>query len=182
MKPPRTHIALAVDGGGMRGLMVARALVALEQALGGQPLIEHPAVNVLAGTSTGALIVACLAMGYHANEIVDFYLDDGPVLLDAHVPAWIPGKARRLWQVVTGMSRSGVYSSQRFKDILRRMIGYKTGNPDLTLRDLKKRLRPNQTLIISVADVTERHPRFLKSSLESDGDWKLWEAIRRACQ
>jgi len=121
-------------------------------------------------------------MGYHANEIVDFYLDDGPVLLDAHVPAWIPGKARRLWQVVTGMSRSGVYSSQRFKDILRRMIGDKTGNPDLTLRDLKKRLRPNQTLIITVADVTERHPRFLKSSLESDGDWKLWEAIRRACQ
>lgn len=34
MKPFRRHVAVAIDGGGMRGLIVTRALTILEQALG----------------------------------------------------------------------------------------------------------------------------------------------------
>ena len=63
MTPLRNNTAIAIDGGGIRGLIVARALIALEEELGGGPLIEHPQIKILAGTSTGAIITAGIALG-----------------------------------------------------------------------------------------------------------------------
>ena len=54
---PRDNIAIAIDGGGVKGAMVAYGIIELEKYLGleeGQPLISDPRVKVLAGTSTGA--------------------------------------------------------------------------------------------------------------------------------
>ena len=53
MKPFRKNVALAVDGGGIKGVLVSRALAILEDHLK-QPAYEI--FSLLAGTSTGALI------------------------------------------------------------------------------------------------------------------------------
>jgi len=55
MKPFRQHVAIAVDGGGIKGVIVTRALAILEEHLG-QSL--HEVFRLAAGTSTGSIISA----------------------------------------------------------------------------------------------------------------------------
>src|SRR5689334_22485677 len=93
MLAPRDHVALAIDGGGIKGLIVAQALIALEQELGGGPLIKQPAVKILAGTSTGALITAGIAIGMTAQEIADLYIQAGHKVFPPFAP-WLPGFIR----------------------------------------------------------------------------------------
>src|SRR3954463_12173122 len=62
---------LSIDGGGIRGIIPASTLVALEQQLG-KPVRE--CFDFLAGTSTGALIAAAAAAGVPATRILDIYI------------------------------------------------------------------------------------------------------------
>ena len=61
---------LSIDGGGIRGIIPASTLVALEQQIG-KPAREL--FDFLAGTSTGALIAAALAAGVSAKRILEIY-------------------------------------------------------------------------------------------------------------
>src|SRR5690348_5019293 len=63
---------LSIDGGGIRGIIPASALVALEQQTG-KPVRES--FDFLAGTSTGALIAAAAAAGVPATRILDIYVN-----------------------------------------------------------------------------------------------------------
>ena len=74
-RPLRKNVALAIDGGGIRGVVAARALMALEKSIG-KPI--HEVVNLVAGTSTGAIILGAVAMGLDAKTINDLYLEWGP--------------------------------------------------------------------------------------------------------
>ena len=61
---------LSIDGGGIRGIIPALALLKLEQETG------RPARDVfsfVAGTSTGALLAAAVAAGIPAAQMVDVY-------------------------------------------------------------------------------------------------------------
>jgi predicted acylesterase/phospholipase RssA len=75
MKPFRKNVALAVDGGGIKGVIVARALAKLEAYLG-KPAYET--FQLLAGTSTGSIISAGIATGLFGEEIHHLYCDMGP--------------------------------------------------------------------------------------------------------
>lgn len=177
MTPPRSVLALAIDGGGIRGLMIAQALIALEREWGDKPLIEHPALKVLAGTSTGALITAGIAIGMRAAEIADMYLDAARLVFPPLFPAWVPEPVQAFLKLLTGVFRHSLYSSDNLKMLVRQKIGEKTGNPDLTLGQLRERLGKDQALVITAADLTERRTRFLKSYQPHDADWRLWEAV-----
>jgi len=61
---------LCIDGGGIRGIIPATTLVALEDQLG-KPVRE--VFDYLAGTSTGALIAVAAAAGLPARRILDIY-------------------------------------------------------------------------------------------------------------
>ncbi len=78
-KQPRKMLAL--DGGGIRGLMTARMLVRLEEILakgrGGKKFRLCHYFDYIGGTSTGAIMAAALARGMSANELLDFYQDFG---------------------------------------------------------------------------------------------------------
>jgi hypothetical protein len=70
---------LAFDGGGIRGLFslqVAARIEALLREAHGQPdLVLADAVDLFAGTSTGAIIAACLAWGASVADVEQLYLD-----------------------------------------------------------------------------------------------------------
>ncbi|MBI3914221.1 MAG: patatin-like phospholipase family protein [Chloroflexi bacterium] len=70
MKPFRQHVAIAIDGGGIRGIMVTRALEVLEAALG-KKLGE--VCEIAAGTSTGSVVAAGIALDKSAAEMTQLY-------------------------------------------------------------------------------------------------------------
>ncbi len=74
MKPFRKHVAIAIDGGGIRGVIVTRALTMLEEELG-QPI--YKIARLFAGTSTGSIISAGLATGMTAVKLHELYLGLG---------------------------------------------------------------------------------------------------------
>ncbi len=74
MKPFRKNLAVAIDGGGIKGVIVTKALSMVEAQLG-YPL--HERTGLTAGTSTGSIIAAGLASGLEAKTLNELYLELG---------------------------------------------------------------------------------------------------------
>lgn len=68
---------LAIDGGGMRGVVPAAFLAEIEDRLG-QPVGSY--FDLIAGTSTGGLIALGLGFGSRAREILQLYETWSPVV------------------------------------------------------------------------------------------------------
>ena len=177
MTPLRQNVALAIDGGGIKGLVVAQALMALEAELGGGPLIKLPQFKILAGTSTGAIITGAIAMGMQAKDIAKVYMDMGQQVFPPLAPAWFPKAVEQADEYLRIVFQSSLYSNAKLIDLLKNVIQQQTGKADLTLAELNEQLGPNKTLILTAVNINERRTRFLKSYQEDNGDWKLWEAI-----
>jgi predicted acylesterase/phospholipase RssA len=87
LKPKGKRLILSVDGGGAKGYMTLHCLAKLEE-LTGQPSYEI--FDMYAGTSTGSLIAAGLAVGLNARELIDIYKNRLPeVFEEERQPPWI---------------------------------------------------------------------------------------------
>ncbi|HET9878174.1 MAG TPA: patatin-like phospholipase family protein [Candidatus Limnocylindria bacterium] len=95
---------LAIDGGGLRGLIPACLLAGLERATG-RPARES--FDFLAGTSTGAVLAAGLAAGVPAGELVRLYVEDAPRLFDG---AW--------WRVIPRVLTGSMYDIRRLNALI----------------------------------------------------------------
>ena len=71
---------LALDGGGIRGLVAVEILASMEKAVGA-PLSDY--FDYVAGTSTGAILATCISLGMTADEIRSFYLDTGAIMFES---------------------------------------------------------------------------------------------------
>lgn len=75
---------LALDGGGIRGIMTLEILAAIEkllrQRIGDPALVLSDFFDYVAGTSTGAIIAACISRGMTIADITRFYVDSGPAM------------------------------------------------------------------------------------------------------
>ena len=87
MQSPGPKKILALDGGGIRGMMTVEVLAEIEgllrKKLGRGPdfvLADH--FDFVAGTSTGAIIAACISLGMKVSEIRDFYISSGKEMFD----------------------------------------------------------------------------------------------------
>jgi predicted acylesterase/phospholipase RssA len=69
----RKKVLLSIDGGGMRGTIVAAMLAELEHQLG-RPIYEL--VDMVGGTSTGAIIAAGISLRMTAQQILDSVYKD----------------------------------------------------------------------------------------------------------
>jgi hypothetical protein len=83
---------LALDGGGIRGLITIEILAHLElqlrDALGrGEDFVLADYFDYVAGTSTGAIIATCIAKGFSVERIREFYLEGARALLTP-APLW----------------------------------------------------------------------------------------------
>jgi len=83
----RPRKLLALDGGGIRGMLTLQVLIKLEKLLAdasgrGKNFRLCQFFDYIAGTSTGAIIAAGLARGMSAVELAAFYMKTGPAMFD----------------------------------------------------------------------------------------------------
>jgi len=82
---------LALDGGGIRGILTVEVLAEIERllqdALGrGDDFVLADYFDYIGGTSTGAIIAACLALGMRVDRIQRFYVDYGKSMFVKSMP------------------------------------------------------------------------------------------------
>jgi len=68
---------LALDGGGLKGAFTAATLAAWEKHTGHR-IVDH--FDLIAGTSTGGILALGLGLGLSAQQMLDFYVQRGPVI------------------------------------------------------------------------------------------------------
>jgi len=78
---------LTLDGGGIRGIMTVEVLAGMEEILRqrlnrGSDFVLAEYFDFFAGTSTGAIIAACLSIGMSTARIRDFYVASGEEMFD----------------------------------------------------------------------------------------------------
>jgi len=155
MKALRKNVALAVDGGGVKGTMVARALAMLEEHLG-QPAKEI--FGLAAGTSTGAIISASIAAGLSGSQIYEFYRDLGTSIF------------RRSWRTALWPLSRYRYPLDPLESALTEHVG------PLTMGELWLEDEPFD-LVITAFDLVTNHTRFIKPYKSEYADWKVVKAV-----
>ena len=83
----RPRKLLALDGGGIRGVLTLQVLIRMEDLLRaqsgqGEDFRLCNFFDYIAGTSTGAVIAAGLALGMSARKLSEFYMKTGPAMFD----------------------------------------------------------------------------------------------------
>lgn len=91
----RNFRILALDGGGLRGTFTAAVLAKWDDMLGssgGNNLVSH--FDLVAGTSTGAILAIGLSLGITPRDILKFYQEKGPLIFpkDRKLRHWLKSK------------------------------------------------------------------------------------------
>lgn len=155
---PRVAV-LALDGGGIRGLLSAVWLARLEELLGGR---VGDYCDVIAGTSTGAILGCAVASRTPASEIVKLYQRNGRRIF--------PSAMSRRWSRVTRLWSEGVsapkYSADGLREVLREEFG------DRRLGDVPQ----NLCLLVTTYNTLTRQATVLKSTTSPGREMFMWEA------
>ncbi len=151
---------LSLDGGGIRGVIAATMLAAIEKEIG-QPLNQY--FDLIAGTSTGSILAAGVAAGISSKEIVEIYKEKGSIIF--------PYRSLFSWKRIPLLLKYGL-SAPKFSDEgLAQVLTQTLGNTKLL--DIKDPL-----LLIVAYDTITREPIVFKSWREEAcyGNVPLWEA------
>jgi hypothetical protein len=146
---------LAIDGGGICGILPAAVLAELESRyLGGAPVAGY--FDMIAGTSTGGVIALALAHGKTAAEVRDIYVERGGLIFPP-----VSGVGRVYRFLKRGMR--SVYDSGKLESELLRIFG------DATFGEARNRLvipafegRHGEPWIFK----TPHHPDYKKDRVE----------------
>jgi hypothetical protein len=155
MKPFRNNVAIAIDGGGIRGVMVARALAMLETELR-KPV--HDIFRLVTGTSTGAIISAAIAAGMKASQIYDLYVNLGQTIF------------KKTWRSILWPLTRHRYSLDPLKNQLTQYLG------DRKMGDFWNSSPPTD-VVITAFDVALNHTRFIKPWKSEYADWSVVQAV-----
>lgn len=155
MRPFREHVAVAIDGGGIKGVIPARALAILEGHLG-RPSREI--FHLTAGTSTGSIIAAGIGIGLSGTAMHKLYSEFGDVIFQKSWRTW-------LWPLVRYQ-----YPLEPLRTALKRYIG------DRTMSSFWMIDTPID-VVITTFDLVENRTRFIKSWKEEYADWPVVKAV-----
>lgn len=155
MEPFRKHVALAVDGGGIRGVIVTRALSILEDHLG-KPSYE--VFRLLAGTSTGSIISVGIASGLFGMELHRLYVGRGDEIF-----------RKRLRTILWPLTRYR-YPQEPLESALKNYLG------ERKMGDLWESGLPTD-VVITTFDLVENRTRFVKPFKEGYADWTIVKAV-----
>ena len=155
MKPFRKNVAIAIDGGGIRGVMVARALAMLEEKLS-KPLFEI--ARLVTGTSTGSIISVGLASGLTAAKMQQLYIDLGETIF------------RKSWRTFFWPFTRYRYPHEPLENALRQQIG------DRKMGDYWS-TEPRTDIVITAFDVPGNKTCFIKPFKDEYKDWPVVKAV-----
>jgi predicted acylesterase/phospholipase RssA len=155
----RKNVALAVDGGGIKGIMVTRALAMLEQHMG---VPVHTIFRLATGTSTGAIIAASLGAGLSAERIFGLYRQLGRDVF------------RRNWRSCLWPLTRYRYTHAALERALKTYIG------DIRMGDLWA-ADPSTDVVITVFDLVAQRTRFVKSWKSKYARWPVKTAVLASC-
>src|ERR687884_96809 len=94
---------LSLDGGGIRGIIPATALIKLEQTTG---KLTRETFSFVAGTSTGAIMTAAIAAGMPATRLRDIYVNRAREIF-----------VKRPWNIFKRIAFGSMYSTQKLRQI-----------------------------------------------------------------
>lgn len=146
---------LCIDGGGIRGVFAVAILQAIEEECK-CPISDL--FDVVAGTSTGAIIATSVVLRKRMSEVMDSYQ--------------LFGKKIFVRQAKVGLFKS-IYSDHYLRRFFRKAFG------ERALADIKK------PLLIPAVDVTNGKPFIHRSNYghteNDDLSIKLWDAVLSSC-
>ena len=138
---------LAIDGGGIRGLIPALVLAEIERRTGRR---VAELVDMIAGTSTGGILACALARPdpMPAAEVAALYVEEGPRIFD-----------RSLLKQITSL---GGYLDERYdsKGLVRALERY-LGDTPMSAATV--------SLLLTAYDTERRDLHFLRSEGENSG-------------
>lgn len=107
---------LSIDGGGIRGVYPAHILRCIEERL---KINLFETFDMIAGTSTGAIIAAGIASGLNAEILESLYVADGEKIFRKNDFFWFAKKIRSL---LSGMFVSA-FDNNHLKAVLEKIFG-----------------------------------------------------------
>jgi patatin-like phospholipase/acyl hydrolase len=165
---------LALDGGGIRGVISAKILERVQKKIG-KPLNEY--FDLISGTSTGSILAAGLVLGMCPEEIIKIYREKGEVIFSysffrKNLGYWL---------------NQPKYSNDGLKKVLQEKFP-----DDITLDNLREESKkwseerypnsnpnPKARLLILAYSTSQRYTNFFLSPLVDENPWykgaKLWE-------
>ena len=159
MKPFRKNVAIAIDGGGMRGIIVTQALAVLETALNKS---AGSIFRLAAGTSTGSIISAGIAAGIPAARMTQLYIAMGQTVFPNSVQ-----------KVIFPLSRSR-YPAEPLTAALEAHFGSRTMT-DFWQAD------PQIDLVITAYDMQQNRTLFIKPWKAEYAGWRVSKAVQASC-
>ncbi len=147
---------LCLDGGGIRGIFAVAILAAIEEEMG-EPISNG--FDIVAGTSTGSIIAAAVAVKRKMSDLLIDYKMYGEKIF--------------LRQAKVGLFKT-VYSDRYLRRFFQKAFG------DLTLAEIEK------PLLIPAVDLTHGNPyvhrsNFGQAEQENDLSIKVWDAVLSSC-
>jgi uncharacterized protein len=159
MKPFRKNVAIAIDGGGIKGVIVTQALAILENALG-KPV--HDIFRLAVGTSTGSIIAAGISSGITAERMNRLYIEMGESVF--------PNTIQKTFFPLT----RNRYPVEPLHNALLAYFG------SLKIGDFWK-THPRTDLVITTYDLVENRTLFIKPWKQEYLDWSVVKAIQSSC-
>ncbi len=159
MKPFREHVAVAIDGGGIRGVMVARALALVEEYLG---CSAHDIFRLVAGTSTGSILSTGIAAGLTGGQMYALYCELGEVVF------------RKSWRTALWPLSKYRYPQEPLKTALWRQFG------DEPLARFWH-TDPPTDFVITAFDLVAQRTRFIKPWKHEYAGWPVVQAVLASC-
>jgi hypothetical protein len=151
------HRVLSFDGGGIRGLYHAKLLESLKEY--GLDVAQR--ADVVAGTSTGAIVAAALAVGKEPKAISDLYTAIGEKVFPPR--SW----TGRTFRSLTGWAgRQPSYSSSVLREALEEQLG-----KDTRLGDCAKRI------MIPAISLNQYRLKVFDSANDSDKKRRLVDVV-----
>ncbi len=167
LREPGPKRLLALDGGGIRGLITLGYLGRIEGMLrwryGKSDLVLAEYFDLIGGTSTGAIIATLLALGFPVGKILELYRSVGQ---DAF-------QLRKSWLGPVGRLLKARFQEAPLENLMKEFLGDRTlSSPDLRVGLMIVAKRADTGSVWSLVNIPEQ------KFYAMNKDLLLWEVVR----